>query len=161
MCSSLDDYYWSSHYFYENDINSSINTKFILGILGNSKKVAFRQYLKLVNSPGDEFDEDKDYEIIKTALNLKETSFSDEIKYDDNLGKISRKTLDEIILTLNINKVTLMEIRNGSRKQCLTRAKMEIIKSALNECYSLKEIAEYFNAAPSTISKLISRNKIV
>lgn len=161
ICSSLDDYHWSSHYFYKNYINSSVNTKFILGILGSNRKEAFRQYLKLVNSPGDEIDENKDYEIIKTALNLNEVPFLDEIKYGNNLVKLSRKTLDEIISTLSINKVTLMEIRNGSRKQCLTRVKVEIIKNALNECYSLNEIAEYFNAAPSTISKLISRNKIV
>lgn len=161
ICSSLDDYHWSSHYFYKNDINSSINIKFILDMLGNSRKGAFGQYLKLVNSPGDEIDEDNDYEITKTAFNLKETPFLSEIGDDDDFVKLNRQTLDEIISTLNINKVTLMEIRNGSRKQCLTRVKMRIIKSALNECYSLKEIAEYFNAAPSTISKLISRNKIV
>lgn len=161
ICDSLEKYPWSSHYFYKNNINSGINTNFILSILGHSRESASRQYLKLVNSSGDEINEDNDYEITKTAFNLRETPFSGEIRDEDDLVKLNRQTLDEIMTTLNINKVTLMEIRNGSRKQCLTRLKMRIIKSALNECYSLKEIAEYFNAAPSTISKLISRNKIV
>lgn len=161
ICDSLEDYPWSSHYFYKNNINSGINANFILNILENSRERASKQYLKLVNSPGDEIDEDKDYEITKAALNLKETPFSNGGKDFSNFIRLNHKSLDEVISKLNINKSTLMEIRNGTRKQCHTAAKIKIIRCALSECYSLKEIAEYFNAAPSTISKLISRNKIV
>jgi hypothetical protein len=70
-------------------------------------------------------------------------------------------SLDEIVMKLNIHENVLFDIRSGNRKPCFTSIKLEIIKSGLEECYSLKEIAKFLNAAPKSISKLISRNKIV
>ena len=64
-------------------------------------------------------------------------------------------------MKLNIHANALFDIRRGNRKQCFTSIKLEIIKSRLEECYTLKEIAKFLNSAPKAISKLISRNKIV
>lgn len=157
ICSDINEYKWSSHYLYHKNIKSHINIDFILSKLGNSKKTASEKYLKLVNLNGQENDNDKDFEIIKQEFNLEETSYFNSYTFT----KLNRATLDEIIMKLNIHENALFDIRRGNRKPCFTSIKLEIIKSGLEECYSLKEIADYLNAAPSTISKLISRNKIV
>jgi len=158
ICNDINDYRWSSHYFYNNYVKSHINIDFILSMLGNSKESATRKYLKLINSIGHENDNDKDYEVIKQEFNLNETTW---VKASNDFLKPNRATLDEVIMNHNISDIDLLQIRSGNRKTGLTPIKLEIIKSALEQCYSLKEIAGYLNAAPSTISKLISRNKIV
>lgn len=158
ICKDINEYRWSSHNFYNNYVKSHINIDLILCMLGNSKESAIKKYLNLVNSIGHENDTDKDYEIIKQEFNLNETIW---LKASNDSEKPNRTTLDEIIFNHNIKESDLLHIRNGYRKTYLTQIKLRIIKSALEQCYSLKEIADYLNAAPSTISKLISRNKIV
>jgi putative transposase len=158
ICSDINDYKWSSHNLYINYVKSHVNINFILSKLGNSKESAIEKYLKLVNSIGHQNDNDKDYEIIKQELNLKETKF---LSCSNDLEKSKRATLDEITKNLNVHESELFDIRRGNRKISFTAIKLGIIKSAVEQCYSLKEIADYLNAAPSTISKLISRNKIV
>lgn len=161
ICGELGDYPWSSHNLYKNNISSNINTKFILSMLGSSAETAINRYLDLVSSTGDEINKEKDYDIIKGIFNLKETPFlNNSAKFDEPI-KYNRQTLDEIIFNSNVRNDTLIDIRNGSRKQTLTPVKIEIIKGALEECYSLREIADFLNAAPSTISKLMSRAKII
>ena len=158
ICNDINEYIYSSHYFYNNYIKSHINIDFILCKLAKSKVCAIKKYFKLVNSIGHEIDYDKDYEMIKQEFNLDETTW---LNASNDSKKINRDTLDEIIMNHDIDESVLLDIRNGNRKPCLTPIKLVIIKRALEQCYSLKEIADYLNAAPSTISKLISRNKIV
>ncbi len=161
ICSRLDDYYWSSHYFYKNGINTFINTKFILDLLGNSKEAAIKRYVQVVNSAGDEADKEKDYLIIKDMFSLEEKVFSGCGGNIIETVKPKRKTMGEILEGLKISQEVIEDMKSASRKQGLTPLKIDFIKGDLNECYSLKEIATYLNAAPSTISKLITRNKIV
>jgi len=127
-------------------------------MLGNTKEPAIEKYLTLVNAIGHENDNDKDYEIIKQELNLKEITW---LNNSNDFIESDRATLEQITMNHNIHESVLLDIRNGNRKPGLTPIKIRIIKSALEQCYSLKEIADYLKAAPSTISKLISRNKIV
>ena len=157
ICYDVNEYRWSSHYLYKKQLKSHINIEFILNKLEKSKEAAVEKYFKLVNFIGQDDDNDKDFEMIKQEFNIEETSYLDSY----NFTKPNRATLDELIMMLNIREEALYDIRRGNRKQWLTPIKLEIIKSGLGECYSLKEIAEYLNVAPSTISKLISRNKIV
>ncbi|MBK5241222.1 transposase [Clostridium sp.] len=161
ICNDINEYRWSSHYFYNNYVKSHVNIDFILSMLGNSRKSAVEKYLKLVGSIGYENDNDKDYAIIKQELNIKETPFLNSNKENCTLEKLNRTTLDEIIMNLNVDESELLGIRNGNRKPVFTPIKIGIIKGALEQCYSLKEIADFLNAAPSTISKLITRNKII
>lgn len=155
ICSDVDDYKWTSHYFYKNQIKSYINTEFILSRLGESMEAAVKRYLMLVSSPGNDNDNDRDYNITKETFNLKELP---NLNGSSDAQKYNRKRLDDIITEFNIPSNILFDIKKGSKKQFLTPIKLTIIKNALEECYSIKEIAEYLNAAPSTISKLISRN---
>lgn len=155
ICSDVNNYSWSSHYFYKNGVNSFINTDFILKILANDKKAAIKIYMKLVESTGDD-DPNKDFESIKNIFNLGENLLVN--PEGEQFEKPSQKSMDEMLLELKISETTLNEIKSGSKKQNLTDIKLKIIKALIIEKYTLKEIASYLNAAPSTISKLISRN---
>lgn len=161
MCNDVSEYRWSSHCFYKHYIKSHVNVDYILSILGNSKEAAVNKYLRLVNSVGYENDNAVDYAIIKKELSLNETSYLNNINDIPDLTKHNRATLDEIRKKLNISESVICNIRNGHRSVCFTHIRLKIVKNALGECYSLKEIAKYLNVVPSTISKLISRNKIV
>lgn len=161
ICNDANEYRWGSHRFYNNPEKSYINVDFILCMLGDSRKSAVEKYLKLISSIGHENDNDRDYAIIKQELDIKETPFLNSNKDSCTLAKSNRITLDEIIMNLNVDESKLHDIRNGNRKPGFTPIKLGIIESALAQCYSLREIADFLNAAPSTISKLISRNKII
>jgi REP element-mobilizing transposase RayT len=160
ICSSIDEYPWSSHRFYRSKINSNVNTELILGLLGYSKETAVRRYLELINLDGDKTDKDKDYDIIKGSFRLEERPFvKDEMEVNVALNS-RRKSWDEILSGVSVSGEEMSEIKAGTRKQSFTSIKLKIIEAALKECYSIKEIADHLNAAPSTISKLISRSAI-
>jgi hypothetical protein len=118
-------------------------------------EAAVKRYLMLVSLPENDNDNDRDYNITKGIFNLKELP---NLNGSSDAPKYNRKNLDDMITKFNIPSNILFDIKKGSKKQFLTPIKLTIIKNALEECYSIKEIAEYLNAAPSTISKLISRN---
>lgn len=159
ICNDVKDYRWSSHSFYQYYIASLfINTSFILSMLGNDKDSATKVYLKLVESTGFQENVDKDCEIIKEMINFSETRAVNENNFINNFAGSNRKTLDEIITELNINRNMVIDIRNGMRTPSLTPVKLKIIGRAIEECYSLREIADYLNVVPSAISKLLSRN---
>lgn len=159
ICSDVKNYRWSSHCFYEYYSTSLfINTSFILSMLGNNKETAIEVYLKIVESTGFQENADKDCGIIKEIINFNETRAVSESNFINNFVSSNRKTLNEIMTELNINGNMVVDIKNGMRTQSLTPVKLKIIARALEECYSLREIADYLNVVPSAISKLLSRN---
>jgi putative transposase len=159
ISSSPEGYYWSSHHLYANNIASDVNTDLILGMLGEDRIAAVKRYIDIVNFGGNESDKEKDYEITKNVFELKESSFKYCEINDGSSIKAKRKTFEEILEVLHINNATMMEISTGSRKQHLTSIKLTIIDMALKECYSLSEIGNFLNVAPSTISKIVTRQK--
>jgi REP element-mobilizing transposase RayT len=161
ICQDVNDYAWSSHYFYKKGVNSFVNADFILSMLHpRDKKTAINQYLKLVQSTGYDDDRKKDFEVIKQIFNLGENKLSKPNNSEEIIEKPYQKSMDELIKAVNISDEILNEIRNGSRKQSLTPVKIKFIKAALNEKYCIREISQFLNAAPSTISKILSRNSI-
>ncbi len=161
ICNNVEEYKWSSNYFYEQYTNSFINAAFVLNMLGNNKESAIERYHILVNSIGDENDINKDYEIIKEIFIPNEMVLSSENLYKKNFIKENRKSIDEIIRINNIPEDILEDIKKGKKTPCLTSIKLRIVEKAMEESYSLKEISEYLNVGPSAISKLLSRKKII
>lgn len=158
ICNNANEYRWSSHYIYENNNGSFINSAFILNMLGNDKKSAIEQYHNLINFNGDEKNIEKDYEITKAIFIIKERYLLNEKIIESNFIEHKRKSLDEIVKEFNIKQNTLVEIRSGKRNKHLTSIKLMIVKKAIEENYSLKEISIYLNVVPSAISKLLSRS---
>jgi len=50
-------------------------------------------------------------------------------------------------------------LASGCRKRYLTDIKISIIKKALEEKYTLSEIAAYFNINQSAVSKILQTHK--
>lgn len=161
ICDAVKDYRWSSHNFYIYCTRSCVNTNLILSMMGNTRKTAIEKYLNLISLVDNENDKDKDYNMVKEIFETKEEDLLKQNFKQDKAKWMDCKTLDEIVTELNISENILMNIKRGVRKPNLTPLKLSIITKALEECYSLKEIAEYLNVVPSTISKMISRNKII
>lgn len=157
ICNNMDDYRWSSHFYYKKGINTFINTDFILKTISNNKFQAIHQYHNLMNAAGDEVDSHNDYEIIKNKFNL-----DDSRKYynADSFIAPKIKSLDEILNSLDLDDESKILIKTGSKKRYLTPYKIEFIKAALSYKYTMKEIGDFLNVADSSICKLLSYHNV-
>ncbi|CCJ34514.1 transposase [Caloramator australicus] len=157
---SVDEYRWTSHYFYKNNINNFVYPSFILNILSNNLKDSLKIYNNLMMEEGDDCNFKKDLEIIckKFSFNLESSlSFLD---LQDLAEPGKRPSLDEIWLEVNTNKDELHLIRRGFKRRNFTNYKVEFIKKALKQNYTITEIAKFLNVSPSAVSKIIIRKDI-
>ena len=158
MCNDLDDYRWSSHYFYKRGYNSFINTDYILNILSPKKAAAQMLYLELVNWTGTETDKISDMNELKCKYHLTDTPLSIGQLETPNMQK-QRKSLDDIFEFLNLKPEIKILITSGSKKHSITGYKIKFIVEALNNKYTFNEIASFLNISKSSISMLLSRHK--
>jgi predicted DNA-binding protein YlxM (UPF0122 family) len=70
-----------------------------------------------------------------------------------------RLLIEEIIQSLNLQPEDINLLTSGCRKRYLTDSKVALIKKALEEKYTLSEIAAYLNTTQSAVSKIILRNE--
>lgn len=158
MVKSVDDYFWSSHFFYKTFNNDIVNTSYILNYISSSKAKAILGYMKYVNSIGDDLHEQEDY---KKLSELFDKKFDGEvININSTVNRKTRESLDSIGNRIFKDCETKQLIMNGSRQRYLTHVKVNFIKEATGLKYSLKEISEYLNCAESTISSLLTRYPI-
>lgn len=163
MCSNLDDYRWSSHYFYKRGFNSIVNTNFILSILSLQKTAAQMQYLNLVNMDGNDTNPNADFEAIQLKHKLSNEALANEDQENCinlPLPQKQRKTLNEILSYINIDPESEKLLLSGSKKRSLTIFKLKLIKDALENKYTLKEIGSFLNINDSSICMLLSRHNI-
>ena len=159
MCNDLDDYRWSSHFFYKRGYNSFINTDYILNILSPSKAAAQMLYLELVNWTGNETDKISNMNEVKWKYHLQDTPLCiDQTETSSNVQK-KRKSLDDIFEYLNLEPELKILITSGSKKHSITDYKIKFIVEALNNKYTFNEIASFLNISKSSISMLLSRHK--
>lgn len=161
ICTSLDEYRWTSHFFYKNAIsNSFINTNFILGIFSKNKYASIKQYYELINFKGDVTDKEKDLKLFKEKFN----HFSDkmsgyrEINYKKEIP--ARLGIEEIFnnsFTGHDSKDLML--KNTRTKEIISQ-KLSFIQSALKNNYTVNEISEFLNSTPSAVYKILSRHNI-
>lgn len=70
----------------------------------------------------------------------------------------TRLSIQEIANSFKLCPEDMLALVSGSRKRNLTPTKLSLIKKALEEKYTLSEIALFLNTTQSAISKLLSRN---
>jgi hypothetical protein len=157
MCKSVDEYKWSSHYYYKKGLNSFVYSDFILKLISENKRLAIKQYLDLVNRDEPQSGPNEDFEAIKKDFALKDKP----LFYSNQAIIIPvRKSLDEILNSLNFEQQIKEFIKSGSSNHALTDYKIEFIKAALSSKYTIKEIGDYLSTAQGTIGKFISRHNI-
>lgn len=163
LCTNLNDYRWSSHYFYMMGLNSFVNTDFILNILSPHKAAAQLLYLELIYMVGDDSNSAVDQEVIELKYHFKgvtpETTY---MKYHNEtpLPHNTRNSLSDIFNSMNMDEQTKKLILSGSKKTSLTSYKLLFIKNALRNKYTLNEISEFLNVKRNSISMLLSRHNI-
>lgn len=157
ICSSLDEYRWSSHFFYKYGISNFVFADFILNMLSQDKQISIKQYLKLVNTDEEEKNKEMDYENIKHEFQLNDNALK-LIRDEEIKSKI--KSLDEILDSMDIEVETKELIKAGSKKRSVTPYKILFIREAINNKHTLKEIGIFLKASQPAISSLISHYRI-
>lgn len=150
---NVDDYKWSSHYFYKNMINSTVKVNFILSIISEKKSRAIIKYMHLMNTIGDDTDTDVDYTIIKDLYKNNENDICLKVTKTKDI----RVSLDEICEECFKDDINKSLILSGCRKRSLTELKLAFIQTALEHKYSVREIADYLHSSESTIRMTLSR----
>jgi REP element-mobilizing transposase RayT len=163
ICDNLDNYRLSSHYFYKNGYNSFVKTDFILNILSPRKASAQMQYLELVSTEGDDTHPSLDFEKIQKKYKLTDTPIYSSAANDTLIlapPKKQRKSLEEILSSLELDSEIIELLRSGSKKRTLTNYKLQFIKEALNNKYTLGEISTFLCVGSSSLCMLIKRYDI-
>jgi REP element-mobilizing transposase RayT len=148
MVSKLEDYFWSSHYFYMKAINDTINTHFILSLISNKKAKAILNYKEYVTSQGNDNNKEDDYEIMSSLFKKKLKNLTWDMPNDSI--KEMRKSLDNISKEIFIDDNTKALILDGSKQRHLIPLKIAFIHEAIKLKYYLHEIADYLNCSEST-----------
>lgn len=149
MVENSYDYRWSSDMLYRRNDNRFVDIDFILDLLSKNRKKAIKQYIEFM---GSEDNLNLDFENIEVIGNA-------DTKENLQTAKSKTKTLDEILWLTGIDEEDFDLIKNRSRKRKLTSYKIEYIKIAQEQGYTLKEIAENINTTSAAIGNLLSRNK--
>ena len=159
MVNKLEDYKWSSHNIYMTRKNSLVNSEFILDVICESKSKAKQRYLQIVSCNDSYYDDVNNYKRINELLTEGWKSRDLEVDFDISEAKKKRKSLEEIGSRIFRNETIRSFILTGSRRRDLTELKVDFIREALNEKYTLKEVSNYLNNSEPAISQLLSRNQ--
>lgn len=163
ICTNIDEYRWSSHYYYMRGINSFIKTDVILSLLSPKLEYAIRRYHNLVTFNGDDVNHQLDLESMKHKYNLNDAALGQIIKdasLETPLIHSIRKSLEDIFSSLGLECEIEQLLLSGSKKPSLTNHKLNFIKEALKNKYTLKEISAFLNVNSNSLSMLLSRHKI-
>lgn len=134
MVENLDDYKWSSHYFYKTARVGTVNTMFILNMLSDKKAKAVLSYMKFVNALGNDDNDEEDYEIVRELL---DKQFNDkDITLELSENPMKREILESIYNRIFPDEVLKLELLSGSKKRYLTQLKLDFIKKSLLQKYT-------------------------
>jgi putative transposase len=156
LVQNINDYFWSSHYYYKNAKTGFVNIDFILGIISNKKASAQLEYMKYVTAEGDEdFNE---------GLKIESVHFEKDFANQDVIIRANclmnkRENLDNIGDRVFQDSKVKDIILSGGRQRHLTQLRINFIREAISLRYTIKEIADYLNCAESTVSAMLSRYK--
>lgn len=156
ICDKVQDYSWSSHRFYLRGYSNFVNVNFPLSVFHSNKRKAIGLYVNLINSNGDEETPERDFEFFNNQLSQYEGRH---IYTDMNFQLPARLSFQGIVDSFKLQPEDLNLLTSGCRKRYLTDIKISIIKKALEEKYTLSEIAAYINITQSAVSKIIQSHK--
>ncbi|WP_027308634.1 transposase [Caloramator sp. ALD01] len=155
ICSNVSSYKWSSHFFYVKGYSNFVNVTFPLSLLNSNKSKSIELYLNLMNINGNEKTLDDDFKFISKNFSF----FKPENVHEDIKFEIPRRpSLQEILDSFKLPDEDIILLKSGSRRRNLTPIKLELIKKAINEKYTLTEIASFLNVSQTAISNILYRS---
>jgi len=149
MSSKVEEYRWSSDWYYRSNASSFINIDVPLKMLSEDRVKALKQYSAYMDEK-----ENEDYDS-KTAIG--DEAYVVMCKARKKVEQ--RKRLDEILIETGVDDEGFAEIKNGSRKRSLTQYKLKYIIVAVELKYTFKDIGSNISTTDTAIRNLFSRNK--
>lgn len=152
LCSSIEEYKWSSHVFYRVNMENVVNIEDILNTFSANRIEAIKRYTEYMET------EEEDWKAIKYRLENSSIIGTDEFIMEIQ-GKKHRQSLDELLKRCCPTEEEFKLIKNGSRERYLTDYKVEYISMAKREGYTYKEIGENIGITGAAARSLIVENK--
>lgn len=150
ICGKVEDYKWSSDIFYRKSINSFVDTNIVFDMLSKKRDEAINKYFQYMFTSDDE-----------EVKRFEEANIIGDEAYiammETRKQKIDRIRLDEILIATGISDQEYYEIKNGSRKRCLTEYKQEYIRKAIELKYTHKEIGENIKITDASVRDLMKK----
>lgn len=155
ICENVEQYRWSSHYFYKYGVNGAVYTDFILNTISNNKSSAIKQYMEFVNFSYSEEDKKKEFENFKEQYSFSDAGniFNDQLTCASNSQVPMEELLKQTGICDSVNQLNIKSSQSLSIRQC----KYTFITLALKEKYTLKQIGRFLNISESAVSKFLSR----
>jgi REP element-mobilizing transposase RayT len=148
LCKAVQDYKWSSDRYYRRGLDGFVDTSLVIEMLSNDLIEARKKYTAFIDAGNDECFEDVDIvgdEAFKILYESKKKQTQE------------RKTLDEILKDTGLSTEEFNLIKMRSKKRSLTIFKMKYIEAAINNNYTLKEIASNINVSDSAVKEILER----
>ncbi len=152
ICSSMEEYKWSSDIFYRMNLDNLVDIDGLLDMFSIDRLVAIDKYKELMKEvPEDYLSLKYQYEN-ENIIGINEFKESYK-KQDKNVKAIG---LDEILKNICSTEEDFKLIKNGSRKRYLTQYKYEYITEARKNGYTNIEIGKNIGISPRAIRLLLS-----
>jgi hypothetical protein len=152
LCSSIEEYKWSSHVFYRVNMENVVNIEDILNTFSANRIEAIKRYTEYMET------EEENWKAIKYRLENISIIGTDEFIMEIQ-GKKHKQSLDELLKRCCPTEEEFKLIKNGSRERYLTDYKVEYISMAKREGYTYKEIGENIGITGAAARSLIVENK--
>ena len=156
IVAKVDDYKWSSHYFYKKGINDTVNTDYILGVISSKKAQSILKYMKFVNADNND-DNYEEYKKCNEKFTIYDLRNNIEILTKEN--QLERRSLQDLASNIFIDEDKKALVFAGSKQRVLTSIKLDFIKEAILLKYTYKEIANFLNASESMVRTILVRHK--
>lgn len=158
ICKKVTDYRWSSNIFYQYNRSSYVDINYILNTISSNRPQAINKYLSLMDISGCDNSREEDFNFIKANYDLKEIPSCTNLNESEDLQRL---TLNDILNSINVSECTKELIMHGKNVKFLTPYKIEFLKVALYNKYSLVEIGKFLNTTPGALRKFRDYHKII
>lgn len=149
MNNNVNEYRWSSDFFYRRNIEGFVHIETILKMLSADRTFAVQLYKEYMDiSEEDKVDFEKKKIIGDEAY---------EIMLSSRKEKIERKRLDEILISTGVGNQAYELIKNGSRKRELTKYKFLYIIESIKYNYTHSEIGANINISDFAVRDIMNR----
>ncbi len=142
LARQVADYRWSSDLFYRNNKSGLVDVDYIYSSISKNRKYAANEYLRLIKD-----ETVADYDQINAIGKNSQKVLIDDLNCRE-------KPLDAILKETGLSEEEFTLVKEGTRKRDLKPYKLEYIKKACRQGYTLKEIADNINISITAVHKL-------
>ncbi len=148
ICSSVDEYSWSSDQAYRGKGFGFVHTDVLLSILASNRDQAKHEYNRLMG-----LEDDYDENAIKY---LGTEEFWSQKTYKPE-PKVEKKDLETLLLESVADANGISLIKKGSKQRALMEYKRDFVQRAFASGYSMEEIGKYIAISGVAVGKILRK----